>query len=88
MPPKVNSGVEWRHIPKSVVTAHVEVLEERSHVEWFRLCVLSNDAPASVREKEEWGERIRVRGERGSESERWGRGLVRERERERERERR
>jgi hypothetical protein len=47
MLPKVNSGVEWREIPKSVVTTHVEVLEELSRVEWSCLYVLANNAPAS-----------------------------------------
>jgi hypothetical protein len=47
VPPKVNFGAEWRRIPKSVVTAHVEVLEELSRVEWSHLCALANDAPAS-----------------------------------------
>jgi hypothetical protein len=48
VPPKVNFDAEWRWIPKSVVTSHVEVLEELSHVEWSHLCVLANDAPASI----------------------------------------
>jgi hypothetical protein len=47
MLPKVNSNTEWRQIPKSVVTAHVEVLEELSHVEWSCLYALANDAPTS-----------------------------------------
>jgi hypothetical protein len=48
VPPKVNSGAEWRWILKLVVTAHVEVLEELSRVEWSRLYALANDAPASL----------------------------------------
>jgi hypothetical protein len=47
VPPKVNSDTEWRQIPKSIVTVHIEVREELSHVEWSHLYVLANDAPAS-----------------------------------------
>jgi hypothetical protein len=48
VPPKVNSDAELRRISKLAATANVEVLEELSHVEWSYLCVLANDAPASL----------------------------------------
>ena len=40
MSQKVNSGAEWRRIPKSVVAAHVEVLEELARVEYSHLYAL------------------------------------------------
>jgi hypothetical protein len=40
MPQKVNSGAEWRRILKSVVAAHVEVLEELACVECSHLYAL------------------------------------------------
>jgi hypothetical protein len=48
VPPKVNFGVELRQISKSAAAANVEVLEELPRVEWSCLCVLANDAPASL----------------------------------------
>jgi len=48
VPPKVNFGAEWRQIPKSVLTTHIEVLEELSRVEWSCLYELANNAPASI----------------------------------------
>jgi hypothetical protein len=40
VPQKVNSGAEWRGIPKSIVASHIEVLEEISSVECSYLYAL------------------------------------------------
>jgi hypothetical protein len=47
VPSKVNFGVVWRWIPKSFVTAHVEIPKELSRVGWSHLCALANDSLAS-----------------------------------------